>query len=190
MKRNLFLVLLSALVLVVQPALLAQPSVGGGQVVGTYCALCGRVIPAGQTCPHMRGGGASGNPGGDPRSQAIQQMGNGIKNGIERAFDDAINGPARARRSEALNLNNQGIQYFNNRQWGLAENAFSAALEKSPGDPVIQQNLINARQALDQERQEALARKREAEARKKQETHDCLASKLMLSGGSEGTGGL
>lgn len=40
-----------------------------GEVAGTWCASCNRLIPAGQTCPHMGGGG----PGESLRAQRIEE---------------------------------------------------------------------------------------------------------------------
>ncbi len=50
------------------------------------------------------------------------------------------------RQQEAVSINEQGNQYYNNKQWQQAEAAYKAALDKNPDDPVIRKNLENARQ--------------------------------------------
>ncbi len=58
----------------------------------------------------------------------------------------AVSGPppqeisALQRQKEAHNLNEQGAQYYNNKQWKLAAEAFKAALEKNPDDQTIRSN--------------------------------------------------
>ena len=41
---------------------------------------------------------------------------------------------------EAHELNERGSQYYKDKQWKLAAEAFKAALDKCPDDPVIQHN--------------------------------------------------
>jgi len=44
---------------------------------------------------------------------------------------------------EAYSLNEQGRAYYNNKNWKLAEQAFRAALAKTPNAPAIRHNLAN-----------------------------------------------
>jgi hypothetical protein len=131
-----------------------------------------------RTASPSGGNTSSGVYSSDPRVEAAGQIGNAIG----QAIGKAIMGDPQAVRNEGLALNNQGIQYCNNRQWQLAVNAFTSALGKCPDDQTIRQNLEYARQALIKEEQEA-------QARKKQEIYDRLASRLKLSEGSDGNGG-
>ena len=50
---------------------------------------------------------------------------------------------------EAHELNELGSQYYNNKQWKLAAEAFKAALDKRPDDPVIQNNYELAKAHLE-----------------------------------------
>jgi DNA repair exonuclease SbcCD ATPase subunit len=49
---------------------------------------------------------------------------------------------------QAHDLNQQGNVYFKQKQWKLAEEAYRSALQKSPYDSVIQQNLKHAEAAI------------------------------------------
>ena len=50
---------------------------------------------------------------------------------------------------EAHELNERGSQYYNDKQWKLAAEAFKAALDKCPDDPVIQSNYELAKAQLE-----------------------------------------
>lgn len=50
---------------------------------------------------------------------------------------------------EAHELNERGSQYYNDKQWKLAAEAFKAALDKCPGDPIIQSNYELAKAHLE-----------------------------------------
>ncbi len=50
---------------------------------------------------------------------------------------------------EAHELNERGSQYYNDKQWKLAAEAFKAALDKCPDDPVIQSNYELAKTRLE-----------------------------------------
>lgn len=52
------------------------------------------------------------------------------------------------RQKEAHDLNEQGVQYYNNKQWQQAANAFKAALDKNPDDKTIHENYKQAVAAL------------------------------------------
>jgi hypothetical protein len=51
------------------------------------------------------------------------------------------------RQKEAHDLNEQGVQYYNNKQWKLAADAFKAAMDKNPDDQTIRRNYEHALQA-------------------------------------------
>jgi hypothetical protein len=174
-------------------------SIGGASRLGPYPSKAaadavnrqyfnGQATVTGSDSPS--GGATSGGVySSDPRVQAAGQIGNAVGNAIGQAIGKGLFGDPQARRNEALNLNNVGNQYYSQGQWNLAVNAYEAALARSPGDPVILQNLYNARASLQQAEQEAMARRKkaeeEAEARRRQGIHDRLAPQLMLSGGSD-----
>ena len=68
------------------------------------------------------------------------------------------------RKKQAHDLNEQGVQYYNNKQWKLAADAFKAALEKSPDDQTIRDNYKHAQEYLAAE---------DAKQKVKQEYKDC-----------------
>ncbi len=53
------------------------------------------------------------------------------------------------RQKECQELNERGSQYYNDKQWKLAAEAFKAALDKCPDDPVIQNNYELAKAHLE-----------------------------------------
>jgi hypothetical protein len=101
-------------------------------VEGTWCTQCNRLIPAGETCPHMGGSGSSG--GGNSAGYTVGYA-------IGQAIGNALMGNPQGRRNEAIYLNNQGIEYCNQGEWELGAKAFAAALEKTPADRTIHNNL-------------------------------------------------
>jgi len=79
---------------------------------------------------------------------------------------------AQQRRQEATKLNQQGIAYWNNRQWHLAADAFKAALEKNPTSTVIRSNY---EKALAEARSEDAAK----EAERKRQQQETAAAQNM-----------
>ena len=65
----------------------------------------------------------------------------------------AVSGPSpqeisvQQRQKEAHDLNEQGVQYYNNKQWQQAADAFKAALDKNPDDQTVRNNYEHALQA-------------------------------------------
>jgi hypothetical protein len=51
------------------------------------------------------------------------------------------------RQKEAHDLNEQGVQYYNNKQWKLAADAFKAAMDKNPDDQIVRRNYEHALKA-------------------------------------------
>jgi len=74
---------------------------------------------------------------------------------------------AQQRRARAHDLNEEGVEHCNDRDWQAAIDAFNAALELAPGDQTIRDNLdkaTDAQQRADQEQQ----RQNQAEASRRQ----------------------
>ena len=117
----------------------------------------------------------------DPRLQAAGIISNAIKNSIA----NAIMGNPQAPRNEALALNNQGLQYFNQGQWKLAVRAFQTALAKSPGDQTIANNLTMARQRVIQQEKQRLDEEDRKKAEDDRMTEEQFA-RLSLEVGSFG----
>ncbi len=107
-----------------------------GKVVGTWCSLCNKMIPAGRSCRHMRGSSSSGNSGGSQVS----------------TYD-----PVAALHTEGHYLNEAGIKYYNEKNWLRAVECFASAVKKWPENKILQNNLENTREIL---RQEAVERER------------------------------
>lgn len=67
------------------------------------------------------------------------------------------------RRSEALAANRDAIQFQNKGDWARAVALFQEAANKDPSDPIIQQNLANARQGLARAEEEQAKARTEAQ---------------------------
>ena len=132
-----------------------------GQVAGTWCSICNRLIPAGQTCPHMRGGGYTAPSG--PSAEEIA---------------------AKQRRQRAQAFNDEGLEYYNNHEWQSAVDDFTTALEQCPDDATIRSNLVNANEKLATEQQRAeqeRKEKKEKEQNRKQEEFNRAKSDALNS---------
>jgi hypothetical protein len=132
------------------------------------------------------GSGAAGGGAGSIATQAAGQIGSAVGNAIGKAMNDAMFGnpqAAQARRNEALALNNQGNQCYNQGQYENAAKCYQDAFVKSPNDPVIIQNLNNANQILTRQRQVADSLVRQA-------NHDRLTAQFKPTPGADNAGGL
>lgn len=96
---------------------------------------------------------------------------------------------AQQQRNEAHNLNEQGIQYWNNQEWQAAADAFKAALDKWPDNATFRDNY---EKALEQVQEQEAGRKRqqqEAEARRQAEfeknKNEALSSMKGVAADSE-----
>lgn len=81
------------------------------------------------------------------------QRGGGPPQAPPRAYD-----PVADQHNQARNLSEQGVGYYNNKDWAMAVQYFRAALEKWPENETIRNYLKNAEEALQRE-QEALQNK-------------------------------
>lgn len=91
-----------------------------------------------------------------------------------------------SRQSQGLELNERGVQAYNRGDWASAAAYFQQALQYSPDDSVIAQNLANARAKL-QEVATAQARQNSAAAEKMRQSIQSLAQSL---GAASEKGGL
>jgi hypothetical protein len=119
-----------------------------GKVVGTWCSLCGKLIPAGRSCRHMRGGSSSFESSG----------GNEVS-----TYD-----PVAAQHAEGHNLNEAGIRFYNEKNWAKAVEYFENAVRKWPENMILQKNLENAKDALRQEIAEKERQQKEIERQQKE----------------------
>jgi hypothetical protein len=91
----------------------------------------------------------------------------GEKSNVASSKNTSIDaGPSREeiavkQRQEAHTLNEQGVQHWKNKQYQQAADAFKAALDKSPDDPIIRKNYEDASAAL---RVEMAERQRQEQA--------------------------
>ena len=84
---------------------------------------------------------------------------------VSLPVNTAVSGPSpqellvQQHQKEAHDLNEQAVQYYNNKQWKQAADAFKVAMEKNPNDPTIRTNYEHASAAL---AAETVAKKQES----------------------------
>jgi tetratricopeptide (TPR) repeat protein len=87
-----------------------------GKLVGTWCNQCGKLIRAGQTCPHMRGGSSSSGSSGGVDPRAYQRYSNAY-NAAVRLYRQAVHVPpqeAKAKYSQLLEYLEEALRNWPN----------------------------------------------------------------------------